>query len=235
MITNNDLGNSAPRQEARTNRCSLRRPPRPDKAQTEKTRQRSLHTATPHPTTNQPESSTQPTRVDQSRKAPDAQRDADHATRDIVRVARGLVVAQFEPCPSRWPNAARLTGAHCVHRYQRRFAFWSLRTGQASPSMPAIVLRCETAPDDHQSQTVASSARPEQSENRGAMQSTLTSESEQGTNEMAGMTIASSTGSGRSVTHTRAQPGSTAVLADKRPTRRFRLALDLLNAHRRCR
>jgi hypothetical protein len=66
------------------------------------------------------------------------------------------------------------------------------------------------------------------------MQSTLTSESEQRADEMAGMTIASSAGAGRSVTPTRAQPGFTAVLADKRPTRRFHLALDLLNAHRRC-
>ena len=67
------------------------------------------------------------------------------------------------------------------------------------------------------------------------MQSTLTSKSEQRADEMAGMTIASSAGDGPRVTPTRAQPGFTAVLADKRPTRRFRLSLDLVNAHRRCR
>jgi hypothetical protein len=67
------------------------------------------------------------------------------------------------------------------------------------------------------------------------MQSTLTSESEQRADEMAGMTIASSAGADWSITPTRAQPGFTAVLADKRPTRRFRLAPGLLNAHRHCR
>jgi hypothetical protein len=45
------------------------------------------------------------------------------------------------------------------------------------------------------------------------MQSTLTSESEQRADEMAGMTIASSAGAGRSVTPTRAHPHIPFVVA----------------------